>query len=234
MLEHTDRTFSDGQSEVQSSQLSQESFYSDFGTAMSMNSEVTCSLRDSSINSFPWEMPELAETIVDSQLPLDVPNARSLEHALSAPQSERVRFRRPFPASRNSSFSRSSLGSCNMYGSLTDASFLKDLDDGDELKISSIPEDEYAVSTADTLLYRVDPAEVEGRDLIQQASFASLGAGETFDVGDGSFIDDWPTRDAKVRFSFNDNVAKESAHRRDSILVDAAVSSQHVNAVGAV
>eukprot|EP00928_Gymnodinium_smaydae_P038828 TRINITY_DN26685_c0_g1_i2.p1 TRINITY_DN26685_c0_g1~~TRINITY_DN26685_c0_g1_i2.p1 ORF type:complete len:243 (+),score=33.46 TRINITY_DN26685_c0_g1_i2:65-793(+) len=240
-LGHDDRTFSDYPSEHHSNLLAQESFYSDFGTAVTMDSEVSSSMWDGSSmeSSFSLEEPRRMETIYDLQPHIDRIRARTLEQ-LPSEQSERVRFRRPFPPSRSSSFKsslRSSCESCNVHMSSFHESFLKNGDDHDRLdcNIASIPENDCAISTADTLLKQNDCGKSGGGH--DQESFDSFCAEEGLDderVGSGYFSDDWPARDAKVRFRPTGEESDGSDHRRDSVLPCHVPFPEETNATGMV
>eukprot|EP00928_Gymnodinium_smaydae_P054360 TRINITY_DN38146_c0_g1_i1.p1 TRINITY_DN38146_c0_g1~~TRINITY_DN38146_c0_g1_i1.p1 ORF type:complete len:244 (-),score=37.80 TRINITY_DN38146_c0_g1_i1:121-852(-) len=231
------QSFSDAPSELQSSHLSQASFYSDFGTT---DTETSSWLRESSVySSFSVDVPQRMETIADLRPHLDRLRARALEDSLSS-QSERERVRRPFPTSRNSSFSsrtassmRSSFGSCNVHEPSFRESFLSDGDDEVTLKqhCLTIPEHPCDIPTADTLPHQNECAKLEGGDVHQAISFASF---DEFGLGDESFIDDWPARDAKVRFHANSQVSKGSDHRRDSIFTSGLPSSEQTNVAGVV
>eukprot|EP00928_Gymnodinium_smaydae_P001777 TRINITY_DN10640_c0_g1_i2.p1 TRINITY_DN10640_c0_g1~~TRINITY_DN10640_c0_g1_i2.p1 ORF type:complete len:232 (+),score=39.13 TRINITY_DN10640_c0_g1_i2:74-769(+) len=219
---HDEQSFSDSPSELQTSHLSHASFYSSFGT---VDTETPSWLRDSSAySSFSVEEPQRVETIRDLGAHLDRLRARALESSFSW-QAESERVRRPFPASRNSSFSsrnsssfRSSFGSCDVHEPSFHGSFLNDGDDDNTLKhhCLSIPEHPYDVPTADTLPHQNEcvKCDRQGADL------------DDLDFGDEYLADDWPTRDAKVRFHASGQDSQGLDHRRDSVLSSGLQSAE--------
>eukprot|EP00928_Gymnodinium_smaydae_P067469 TRINITY_DN50445_c0_g1_i1.p1 TRINITY_DN50445_c0_g1~~TRINITY_DN50445_c0_g1_i1.p1 ORF type:complete len:274 (-),score=49.91 TRINITY_DN50445_c0_g1_i1:68-889(-) len=157
-----DGTFSESASQQRASHHTQDSFYSEYGTALSLNSDASSTFRESSAaeSSVAWQEPERSHTIFDLE-----PYLENLltpaERDRFAAQDGRFRLRRPFPPSHNASFSsgtastmRSSFGSCKVGVSSSFAAEEGDEQPCDALvacKIATVPEELLSTSTADTL-----------------------------------------------------------------------------------
>eukprot|EP00928_Gymnodinium_smaydae_P047299 TRINITY_DN3155_c0_g1_i2.p1 TRINITY_DN3155_c0_g1~~TRINITY_DN3155_c0_g1_i2.p1 ORF type:complete len:238 (-),score=18.16 TRINITY_DN3155_c0_g1_i2:19-732(-) len=186
----------DPSSNMPSNGLSQTSYFSEYGTALTITSEAASSMNDTSAQtSLMLEGPPPRQyTVYDLQPHLDELLTPAVRDRLVA-QHERFRARRLFRPGSHSNFSSSadsgvfsSFGSCNVHVQSSQNSFAEDVDEGERRRynISTIPEDRYATLTVDSL----PPQRAEVRDQSEGCSFATFGVDDEFDeriMYDGAF-----------------------------------------------
>eukprot|EP00928_Gymnodinium_smaydae_P047301 TRINITY_DN3155_c0_g2_i1.p1 TRINITY_DN3155_c0_g2~~TRINITY_DN3155_c0_g2_i1.p1 ORF type:complete len:260 (-),score=31.41 TRINITY_DN3155_c0_g2_i1:171-950(-) len=253
---HADGSFNVRSSDLQGSRISQSSFYSEFGTALSITSEGASSINDtdtSARSSMFLAGPPRQYTIYDLKHHLDDLLTPAEQDRFTA-QLERFRPRRLFRQSLSSNVSsggdsvaQSSFGSCNVRVPSSQNSFVEDVGDSERRRCTflTIPEVQYVALPLDGSPRRSVGAEMEDRDQSGDCSFATFGLDCEVDervmcdtpssaytsghhgAKDVEFTSDGPSTVANIR------AARGSDHRRDSVLVNEQKSSESTSEVKA-